>query len=165
MSEKTKVKRIVNATENFHTCPFCGATPERLDPLHTEGVYSYCPKCGATGGVNRKPDGGLYMYWTAGRYAHSVEEDPTSPIDGLKVFVPNTAEHITDEHIELYKLVHYCPCAEGWEVGKAFTTLQAMHCKAKNETRLDIAWIASLAYGAGRINGIRHERARKRGTP
>lgn len=166
MTEKARVKRIVDATENFSTCPFCGGSVERVDPLQTEGVYSYCPQCGATGGVNRKPDGGLYMYWTAGKYTHKVESDPRSPIEGLEVYVPNTAEQITDNMIELYRLVHLAPMHdESWKVGQAFTTLQAMHAKAKNETRIDIAWIASLAYEAGHMNGIRHERARKRGTP
>lgn len=168
MSERAKVESLVEATENFKKCPFCGAKAERLYPLQTEGLYSYCTKCGATGGVDRKTDGGLYMYWTAGKYAHKDEEDPASPIEGLQVYVPSTAEHITEEMIELYRIVHFAPfgeCCEGWEVGKAFTTLQAMHAKAQHQTRLDVAWIASLAYEAGRINGIRLERARKRGTP
>ena len=66
MAERERIEKALAETENFKKCPFCGEELQRITPQTLEGIYTYCKKCGSTGGISRSPDGGLYMYWTHG---------------------------------------------------------------------------------------------------
>lgn len=78
MTEKERVEEAVESTENFKTCPYCGGGgTKRLHPETIEGIYSECPKCGAIGGIARKPSGGLYMHWTVKELAESYRKQET----------------------------------------------------------------------------------------
>ena len=78
--------------------------------------------------------------------------------------MPKYKRHITAEERELYRLAYECKefSYRAYNIAQAFTILQAQGAVESGTKELDIAWIASLVYEAGRIDGVRQERARRK---
>lgn len=78
--------------------------------------------------------------------------------------MPKYKTHATAEERELYRLAYECAefSYRAYNIAQAFTILQAQGAVEDGRKELDIAWIASLVYEAGRIEGVRQERARRK---
>ena len=64
----------------------------------------------------------------------------------------------TDEERELYRMVmHSYYEFESWKTTLAFMTLEA-----EKWDSIDMVWIATLIYAAGKIHGIQQERERRK---
>ena len=80
------MKREDVVRHTLDCCPFCLCKDlKRESPEDVTGVYSLCPVCGAVGGIDRRPDGTLYYYWTAGRYAPQelIDRDIAREAEGV----------------------------------------------------------------------------------
>lgn len=78
--------------------------------------------------------------------------------------MPKYKTHATAEERELYRLAYECTefSYRAYNIAQAFTILQAQGAVEDGRKELDIAWIASLVYEAGRIEGVRQERSRRK---
>lgn len=84
-------------------------------------------------------------------------------IKELYATLPTYKTYITEDEKELYYLAYQSPYdRKAYEMAQAFVILEARDLQRRGCNELDIAWIASLAYYAGKIEGIRKERARKK---
>lgn len=94
----------------------------------------------------------------------ALERQAGQPFSGLYATLPKYKTHATAEERELYRLAYeyseFDPRAYG--IAQAFTILQAQQTQQSGGKELEIAWIASLVYTAGKIDGIRQERARRK---
>lgn len=89
-----------------------------------------------------------------------------NPTDTSKAYVtiPKLTE-LTQEDKELYRLSgHQTVSAELYRTAATITILEAQKLKQIKNGTIDIAWIALTAYLAGKIDGIRQERARRKGN-
>lgn len=94
----------------------------------------------------------------------ALDKEAGQPFSGLSATLPQGEINLTAEEIELYKLVYENESFSyrAYDIAKAFTTLQAQEAVKADRKELNIAWIASLAYEAGRVEGIRAERSRRK---
>lgn len=78
--------------------------------------------------------------------------------------MPKYKSHITAEERELYRIAYYYKeiSNRAYNIARAFTILQAQETVEDGRKELDIAWIATIVYEAGRIDGTREERARRK---
>lgn len=83
----------------------------------------------------------------------------------LRVYLPSPTAEVAPEQLELYRIAYeHSPASfKGYEIARACTIIQE-RTAIENNHSIDVAFIASIAYNAGMIEGIRKERARKRGN-
>lgn len=94
----------------------------------------------------------------------ALEKEAGQPFSGLYATLPKYKTRPTEEERELYRLVYeYTEFSyRAYNIAQAFTILQAQETVESGRKELEIAWIASLVYEAGRIDGVRQERARRK---
>lgn len=81
----------------------------------------------------------------------------------LYATLPTYKKHATAEEKELYRIAYGNEFdRKAYDIAQAFVILEVHDLKQRGRHEIDIAWIANLAYNAGKIEGIKKERARKK---
>ena len=117
---------------------------------------------GATSGLYGRVQDSPETYST--EELRALEEQAGQPFSGLYATLPKYKTHVTAEERELYRLAYEYSDFDyrAYNIAQAFTILQAQETQQSGRQELEIAWIASLVYTAGKIDGIRKERARRK---
>lgn len=93
----------------------------------------------------------------------TLKEITGQPFSGLYATLPKHYVAITKDVYSLYEIVANTAFDEvGHNVSEAFTMLLARQAIDDGSVELSLAWLGTWIYTAGRIQGIRAERKRRK---